>query len=143
MNGVKFDGEKVRPSLLPVRELQKVLAVLEGGARKYSPDNWKKVERQRYVDAFFRHVLEYMEHEQNETGVCMDEDSGIESLAHVICNALFLLYKDEEKWKIEWKVSDSSGESVPNVAEKLRDILPQQDLSSFFRIPPVSVDTSD
>ena len=38
--GVKHDSNKPRPSLLPPIALEELIAVLEYGAQKYSPDNW-------------------------------------------------------------------------------------------------------
>ncbi|MFN9899957.1 MAG: dATP/dGTP diphosphohydrolase domain-containing protein, partial [bacterium] len=61
MNGVKFDGAKLRWSLLPLRAVEDVVKVLEFGARKYAPDNWMKVPdaRERYWDAAMRHMIEW------------------------------------------------------------------------------------
>jgi hypothetical protein len=41
--GIKYDVSKPRWSLIPNGTLEEVIKVLEYGANKYSPDNWKKV----------------------------------------------------------------------------------------------------
>jgi hypothetical protein len=66
--------------------------VLTMGAKKYSADNWKKVEPWRYEDAFLRHYAEWM------MGETHDPESGISHLGHLMCNAMFLasLYKENK-----------------------------------------------
>ena len=84
--GIKHDGKKLRWSLLPWRALERVVEVLEFGARKYSPDNWKKVEDgpQRYKDALMRHTAAIMQ------GEIYDPESGKTHYAHLSCCALYL-----------------------------------------------------
>lgn len=56
MQMAKDDKGKIRPSLVPVQMIRDVAIVREYGIEKYhDPDNWKKVELQRYIDAFYRH----------------------------------------------------------------------------------------
>ena len=88
---IKLDGGKLRPSLFPWRAVWPVLAVLEFGARKYAPHAWRKVERERYVDALLRHSIEFVERYADEGVLCADNESGLPVLAHLACNALFLL----------------------------------------------------
>ena len=84
--GIKHDGEKLRWSLLPWKALERVVEVLEFGAWKYSPDNWKKVEdaEQRYKDAAQRHLAAVMQ------GEIYDPESGKTHYAHAICCLLYL-----------------------------------------------------
>lgn len=91
--GIKFDSKKARPTLLlksMPHAVQEVIDVLELGARKYAPDNWKKVENERYHDAMLRHVLSYLGGEVN------DPETSKHHLAHAVCNMLFLIQKEEE-----------------------------------------------
>ncbi|TPV93168.1 MAG: hypothetical protein B7733_21920 [Myxococcales bacterium FL481] len=82
----KHDGGKPRPDLLPPLALMETSAVLEFGARKYAPGNWRKVEdRQRYMAATLRHLLEY------QSGKDADPESKLHVLAHAACSLLFLL----------------------------------------------------
>jgi hypothetical protein len=88
--GVKYDQNKIQMELLPLRELREVARVLTYGAKKYAPDNWKKVPnaKERYTGALLRHLTEYREGNtfDHETGDCSRH------IAQVACNALFLLY---------------------------------------------------
>jgi len=89
--GIKDDAEKLLWSLLPFDALESTIKVLMHGAKKYSPDNWRKVEKERYVDALLRHIIAFL------NGEAIDPDSGQSHLAHATCCILFLnsLYKDQ------------------------------------------------
>lgn len=86
-SGVKADASKPRWSLVPWAAMSKVRDVLEFGARKYSPDNWRKVPnaRERYKESLLRHILAYQAGEET------DSESGLPHLAHAACCVLFLL----------------------------------------------------
>ena len=88
--GVKYDNGKPQWSLLPFRALTQVVEVLTYGAKKYAPDNWKKVPdaRRRYIDAGFRHLTAYTSGETN------DPETGKHHLAHAICCLLYLVAFD-------------------------------------------------
>lgn len=82
----KADAGKPRPTLVPVSLIEAVTAVREYGCQKYhEPDNWKRVEPQRYVDALYRHFLKYLKGEK------LDAESGLPHLWHMACNAAFLI----------------------------------------------------
>lgn len=82
----KADGGKIRPTLVPVSLIRAVAEVREYGCRKYhDPDNWKRVDAERYRNALYRHWLAYLEGEKN------DEESGLPHLWHLACNAAFLI----------------------------------------------------
>jgi len=87
MSGDKFDGGKLRMSLLPVAALNEILSVLEFGAQKYAPNNWRKVDnmRERYFNAVHRHLSAWWSGERN------DPESGYHHLAHCACCIIFLL----------------------------------------------------
>jgi len=91
--GVKFDQDKPQWTLVPFKALDEVVKVLTIGARKYAPDNWKKVPnaRQRYIDAAFRHMSAYA------AGEKLDDETGKSHLAHAMCCLLFLLAFDLDK----------------------------------------------
>jgi hypothetical protein len=89
--GIKYDGEKLRWSLVPWREMEEVVRVLEVGAKKYAPDNWKRVSpKTRYWNAAMRHMVEWAK------GVRRDKDDDLHPLAHAICCLLFLMWKDRQ-----------------------------------------------
>lgn len=93
--GVKYDNDKPQWSLMQWGALTEVVDVLTYGAKKYSPDNWKKVPnaRQRYLDAGFRHFTAYAAGEKN------DSETGMSHLAHAMCCMLFLLAFDKDGTK--------------------------------------------
>jgi hypothetical protein len=95
VTGVKYDNDKPQWSLMQWGALTEVVDVLTYGAKKYSPDNWKKVPnaRQRYLDAGFRHFTAYAAGEKN------DSETGMSHLAHAMCCMLFLLAFDKDEMK--------------------------------------------
>ena len=83
----KRDAGKPRPTLVPTRIIWAITRVREFGCQKYSdPDNWKKVEPQRYRDAAYRHWLAYLENVDS-----IDEESGLPSLWHLLTDIGFLV----------------------------------------------------
>jgi hypothetical protein len=91
--GVKYDGSKLRYSLIPLDSLQEVVKVLEFGAKKYAPDNWKYVDdaQARYWDAAMRHIVAYKLEDKT------DSETGLSHLAHAICCLLFLINFDNNQ----------------------------------------------
>ena len=86
---IKADEGKLRLTLVPRELILAVAAIRMYGVRKYpegGPDNWKKVEPERYRDALFRHLLAYLD---DPSGV--DPESGLPHLWHLACNAAFLI----------------------------------------------------
>ena len=84
----KSDAGKAKLSLVPTDLIWAIAAIREYGNNKYpegGPDNWKSVERERYIDACYRHWLRFVD---NPTGV--DKESGLPHLWHVACNVAFL-----------------------------------------------------
>lgn len=88
----KDDTGKRKLTLVPRQILWDIAAVREYGTEKYGdPENWRKVEAQRYRDAAFRHFLNYLD---NPNGV--DEESGLPHLWHLACNIAFLCEMEGE-----------------------------------------------
>lgn len=90
MEGEKFDSGKRRYSLVPRLAHNQVVDVLDYGANKYSPDNWRKVPdlQPRYYDALMRHVDAFRGGEQR------DPETGLHHLAHASCCLYFILEDD-------------------------------------------------
>ncbi len=87
--GIKEVVGKLRWTLLPINALREVVKVLEYGATKYKEkDNWKKVNKDLYKDALWRHWVAYQLGEKN------DPETGLSHLAHLLCDGLFLLWFD-------------------------------------------------
>ena len=82
----KAAAGKPRLSLVPRKIIWAIAAIREYGNKKYGdPNNWKKVEPERYRDAAYRHFMRYLD---DPTGV--DEESGLPHLWHLACNVAFL-----------------------------------------------------
>lgn len=92
VEGMKFDKDKPDWSLFLFKEAEAVTRVLGMGAKKYDRENWKNVQdaHNRYFAAMIRHLVKY------HSGEKIDEESNESHLAHVICNALFLMWFDNE-----------------------------------------------
>ena len=85
-NIAKDDNGKRKLSLVPRKIIWDIAAIREYGNAKYGdPDNWRKVEPERYRDAAFRHFLKYLD---DPDGV--DDESGLPHLWHLACNIAFL-----------------------------------------------------
>jgi len=93
---IKTDRGKMRVSIVPLQIVNDISEVREYGIEKYKdPENWKKVEKVRYIDAAYRHLVAYIEDNASK-----DDESGIEHLKHLACNIAFLC-EIEEKWRKE------------------------------------------
>lgn len=90
--GLKYDSEKTDWSLLPMDVIEEVAEVLTFGAKKYAPDNWKRVPkwRDRYYSAAQRHIKQYRDGEFN------DLETDRSHLAHAIACLVFLYEKEKE-----------------------------------------------
>lgn len=87
VGGVKKDNGKLRWSLLPWDAVEKVVEVLEFGAKKYDDRNWEKgMDWSRLFDADIRHKVDWW-----QKGEHTASDSKISHLAHAACNSLFAL----------------------------------------------------
>lgn len=82
----KADAGKFPLTLVPRQIIRDIAEIRRYGTEKYGdPENWRRVEAQRYRDAAFRHFLAYLD---DPDGV--DEESGLPHLSHLACNIAFL-----------------------------------------------------
>ena len=82
----KADKGKPQLRLVPTEIINCIARVREYGCKKYhDPENWRRVEKERYIDAMFRHLLAYVNDTQGK-----DEESGLPHLWHLACNVAFL-----------------------------------------------------
>ena len=96
---VKADAGKPMLTLVPRQIIEDIAYVRMFGVAKYKdPDNWKRVDIQRYRDAMFRHMIAYLD---DPYGV--DEESGLSHLSHLACNVAFLCALEHEKMTDEVK----------------------------------------
>lgn len=92
---IKADAGKLQLTLVPRQIIRDIAEVRMYGNQKYpegGPDNWKQVEPQRYRDAMFRHMMEYLD---DPDGV--DAESGLPHLWHLACNVAFLCELEKRK----------------------------------------------
>ena len=83
--GMKFDSSKPDMRLIPPLAELEMAKVLTFGAEKYAPDNWKKVEPERYISAAMRHINAIRQ------GELVDSESGCHHAAHLMCCAAFMV----------------------------------------------------
>ena len=88
--GMKYDSGKPRMSLIPPHALTEMAKVMTFGASKYKAHSWKQVEnaQERYLDALLRHAVAYV------SGERIDPESGLPTMAHIMCDAAFLIELD-------------------------------------------------
>lgn len=94
--GNKYDEDKPRWDLLPIKPATEIIRVLTFGSRKYGDNNWKHVEspKRRYYAAALRHLTAWADGERH------DPESGYHHLAHAGCCILFLLFFELTEEKI-------------------------------------------
>jgi hypothetical protein len=84
--GLKYDSDKIRLDLLPIRPLEEIGRVLTYGAVKYSERNWEKgFSWSRPYAAALRHLFAFW------NGETHDKETGLHHLAHAACCVIFLL----------------------------------------------------
>lgn len=91
----KADYGKEELTLVPRRIIHDICAIRMYGNKKYpegGPDNWKRVEIERYRNAAYRHFLAYLDDPQGK-----DKESGFPHLWHLACNIAFLCEMEDEK----------------------------------------------
>lgn len=88
--GTKYDTDKLRLDLWPLRAYLSIGAVITLGAKKYAPRNWQKLESfdDRFYAALMRHLTSWRLGEKH------DPETGLPHLAHAGCNLVFLLSKE-------------------------------------------------
>jgi len=89
--GIKFDSEKPRWDLLPLRPVREIVKVLTHGSVKYEDFNWVKVKpfKERYFSALMRHLDAWW-----TDGEQIDPESGLHHLGHAGCCLIFLLWNE-------------------------------------------------
>lgn len=87
-DGRKYDDGKPDWALLPLDAVGVVVRVLSHGAAKYGRYNWQQLAdaEERYTAALLRHL------EAWRGGERLDPDSGLPHVAHMACNAIFLVW---------------------------------------------------
>lgn len=93
----KADAGKLPMNLVPTQIVRDIAQVRQYGNEKYGdPDNWRNVEKLRYVAALERHLLAYKDYlNGDDDGV--DKESGINHYKHMACNIAFIC--EMERWE--------------------------------------------
>ena len=84
----KMDSGKVEITLVPMEMVEAAAVVRMYGNEKYpdgGADNWKQVDVERYRNALFRHLFQYL---REPYGI--DHESGLPHWYHVTCNVAFI-----------------------------------------------------
>lgn len=82
---LRYNNGKLRYSLTSPLAIEGLVKVLEYGAQKYEPHNWKKGFRYTsIIDSTMRHI------EKLRAGELIDPESGLPHIDHIGCNWMFL-----------------------------------------------------
>jgi hypothetical protein len=85
--GLRFNEGKSKWGLLSWPALRELVAVLEFGARKYASWNWSKgLSWSECFESLQRHLISWYQGEDK------DPETGLSHIAHVMCNAMFLMH---------------------------------------------------
>lgn len=94
---IKSDNGKPRLDLVPLEVLEPLAQVREFALGKYGEsgvNNWAEIEKERYLAALLRHLVAYQKDNN-----AVDEESGLPTIYHVLCNAAFLAIKHKNEGK--------------------------------------------
>lgn len=115
---MKFDGQKIRMSLVPWKAIERIATVLTFGALKYEPRSWQNVPNgvERYTDAFLRHISAWQQGED------IDSDSGLHHLDHALCCLVFVVCLSDNLPQPDWdawtKISEKYAKDRAAVSEE-------------------------
>jgi hypothetical protein len=89
---LRYNQGKLQWALVDFDSLEGLVRVLEYGAAKYAPDNWKKgMPVTQVSESLMRHLFAFLRGED------VDPESGCRHISHVMCNTMFLEYIMREK----------------------------------------------
>lgn len=67
--------------------LKPMVKVLEFGALKYAPDNWRKsMDKRELLNSLLRHIADLVDGEE------FDKETNLPHIGHIMCNAMFYSY---------------------------------------------------
>jgi hypothetical protein len=92
----RFNDSKRQWNLMHLPSFEPMVQVLEYGAKKYSPNQWKKgFPITEIYDSLMRHMIAFMNGEDN------DPESGLPHIGHIQCNIMFMAYVKENHPKFD------------------------------------------
>lgn len=112
---LRYNEGKAQWHLVDFKSLEPLVRVLEYGAKKYAPNNWKKgAPKEQYLDCIMRHLVEVMD------GNELDAESKQHHMGHIMANAMFYIYvhRQEAKPSIEVICPDCASRNVRNTPER-------------------------
>ena len=98
---MRFNTGKRKWSLVDFDSLEDMVKVLEFGAEKYSPHNWKKgLSTTEICESMIRHLKSYL------NGENLDPESGLPHTGHIMCNSMFLSHMHNFKKEFDDRFLD-------------------------------------
>lgn len=86
-SGTRYNSGKRKWGLLSWAAVSQIVEVLEFGAKKYSAWNWTKgLSWSECFESMQRHLVAWY------SGEDKDPETGLSHMAHVLCNAMFLMH---------------------------------------------------
>lgn len=120
MEGLKYDKDKIRMDLVPMSVIESIAKVLTYGAKKYEVNSWKELPDfwNRYKGALLRHLTAI------DKGELIDEESGLDHIDQVLCNAAFLSwgYHNGKGITIESKDTDNQNKDENSLFALAKDV---------------------
>ena len=90
---IKADAGKLAISTVPTEAIEAIAVIRQYGIKKYgSKESWKQVSIPRYREAVLRHILHWWKDPN-----AIDEESGLPSLWHALCNMAFIIALEKEQ----------------------------------------------
>ena len=84
---LRYNSGKAQWGLVHFKSLDPMVKVLEFGAKKYEPNNWKKkMDRTKLLESAQRHLAALIDGED------VDPETGESHIGHLMCNAMFFSY---------------------------------------------------
>lgn len=87
---MKNSKNKTRWNIVPFEIIEQIAEILTYGAERYGDNTWKNVDKKLWYDAMMRHVAEYSKGKKYN-----DKDWNHHHLMHAICNAMFIVYIEQ------------------------------------------------
>ena len=84
---LRYNDGKLKWSLVNWKSLEPLVKVLEMGAKKYAPENWKKgLDKKEILESAMRHLTAMMD------GEFLDPESKLPHAGHVMANIMFYMF---------------------------------------------------
>ena len=88
---LRYNEGKPQWRYIDWKSLEPMVKVMEYGASKYAPENWRKgLNTTEVLESLARHLFALMNGEE------IDPESGQLHIGHIFCNAMFWQYHNEK-----------------------------------------------